>query len=281
MQHLNLIFPQWQGNTEDSPLRGALEFMGFYLNGLSMRLAAVGDNPDLVKEAGIIGRAEIVSQLRDCIRLLEESNPDTIFTLGGGCDAGLPAAAWLNAKYQGDLCLVWFDAHADLNTPETSPSGMFCGMPLRALTGEGDAEICAMLPRLFRPEQLILAGVRTTDKAEADFIETNSIPVISCEELAKGPESLLEAVAAKGFSNVCIHVDLDVVDPSLFPNTRFPEPGGITPEILLAQVEALCNQFKVKGAGIFEYAPSETGGMPWLADLVALASRLGWEKVRL
>ena len=277
MKHLNLIFPQWQGNTEMSPFMGVLQFMGMYMTGLPVRLAPVGDEPELAEEAGIIGREQIIRQLRDCFSLLEETQPDTIFTLGGGCDAGIPAEAWLNARYGGDLCLIWFDAHADLNTPETSPSGKFCGMPLRALTGEGDAEISAMIARPFRPEQLVLAGVRTLDKAEEDFISSQGIVQVSCEEMAQGPERLLEAAAEKGFGNICVHIDLDVLDPALFPNTPFPQAGGLAPQILLKQMEALCTQFKVRGMGIFEYAPCEGGGSPWLADLLTLISRLSRE----
>ncbi len=275
MQHLNLVFPQWQGNTEESPLYGALEFMGLYLCGLPIRLAEVSESCCLSKEAGIIARREIVHQLNSCFALLKESNPETVFTLGGGCDAGLTAAAYLNAKYEGNLCMVWFDAHADLNTPESSPSGMFCGMPLRVLVGEGDAEIVNMLSKAFQPAQLVLAGVRTTDKSETDFISAHSIPVISKAELEQGAEELLEAVKKTGCDNVYIHIDLDVLDPGIFPATRFTEPGGISPEALLTQVNALNEKFSVKGLGIFEYAPSDGKFYPWLAQLVKLGSSLG------
>ena len=60
-------------------------------------------------------------------------SPDKLFTLGGGCDADVPCLLYLNEEYRGDLTVIWFDAHGDLNTPEESATSLFYGMPLRSL----------------------------------------------------------------------------------------------------------------------------------------------------
>ena len=274
MKHRNFIFPQWQGNTEKSPLYGAREFERLYLSGEPICMAPVSEFDDLPLERGISGRADIVRQLKAAFGLPEQNQPETMFSVGGGCDAGLVPAAYLNQKYQGDLCLVWFDAHGDLNTPQTSPSGMFCGMPLRTLLGEGDPEIVDMLPRVFEPHQVVMAGLRITDRVEADFIEEKQIAVVGVEQLNRGLSALLDAVQNTGCRNLCIHIDLDVLDPGEFPNTPFPHPGGIRPEVLMSQVRALNDKFAIKGLGIYEYAVSGGEKLSWLEELVEIGTRL-------
>lgn len=272
--HLNMIFPQWQGNTEKSPFFGAAEFKVLYLAGQQLGEVGVNDFDDLPRDAGITGRTDIVRQLRSAFAFVEQNRPDTIFSIGGGCDAGVVPASFLNEAYGGDLALVWFDAHADLNTPETSPSGMFCGMPLRALAGEGDSEIVGLFPRVFNSSQLVLAGVRATDQAEADFIAKHSISAVGVQELKNGPEKLLQAVRATGCKNICVHIDLDVLDPEEFPNTPFPLTGGISPRTLLNTVRALKSEFSVKGLGIYEYAENNGKKLGWLQDLVEIGVEL-------
>ncbi len=273
-KHLNVLFPQWQGNTEKSPFFGAAEFKLLYLAGQQIAEVGVNDFEDLPLEAGITGRADILRQLRAAFSFVEQKRPETLFFVGGGCDAGVVPASYLNNVYNGDLAFIWFDAHADLNTPETSPSGMFCGMPLRALMGEGDREIVEVLPRPFNPSQLVLAGVRTTDRAEAEFIARHSIPLIDVQTLKNGPEKLVQAVRGTGHKNIFIHIDFDVLDPEDFPNTRFPEPDGISPRALLNAVRALNSEFSLKGLGVYEYAESSGERRAWIEELVNIGISL-------
>ena len=263
-KHLNLLFPQWQGNTEKSPLDGAEELEKIYFPSLRKEFS---NTPPLTKvnvctsdqlelKNNIKGHAQIKKQFEACFELLDNSNPDTIFTLGGGCDAGLPAIAWLNKKYAGDLALVWLDAHADMNTPETTPSGMFCGMPTAALMGFGDQEIIKTMPSTLKPRQLLLGGVSTFDAAEASIIKKHGIRLVAVNNIEEDPNYLVAALHAMNYKHVYIHVDLDVLDPQSFPNTPFPEPYGLSQKNLLTAVMGMLTAFKTVGMGIFEYAPA-------------------------
>ena len=118
---------------------------------------------------GVNGYAEVREQLRGALELLERAAPETLFTLGGDCSVELAPISYLNRRYP-DLGVVWFDAHADLQVPATSPSGDLQGMPLRLLLGEGEKNLKALLPSSLRPEQVLLAGVRALDPEEEEVV---------------------------------------------------------------------------------------------------------------
>src|ERR1044072_6028940 len=85
--------------------------------------------------------------------------------------------AWQAAQPGGELGVLYLDAHGDLNTPASSPSGRFHGMILRAALGEGAPALMALHPRALAPEQIVMAGVRDLDPAEREFLAASSIQV--------------------------------------------------------------------------------------------------------
>ncbi len=281
-KHLNLLFPQWQGNTEKSPLHGADELEKIYFASLRQEfphtppLSSINvcSNDLLELKNNIKGHAQIKKQFEAVFKLLDSNNPDTIFTLGGGCDAGLPSIVWLNKKYAGDLAVVWLDAHADMNTPETTPSGMFCGMPTAALMGFGDQELIELLPSTLNPRQLLLGGVRTLDAAEASLIKNHGIRLISVKNIEDDPNYLVGALHAMNYKHVYIHLDLDVLDPQSFPNTPFPEPCGLSQKNLLVAIMAMLTSFKTVGMGVFEYAPAGGKKTEWMETIMRLGINL-------
>lgn len=254
-KHFNFIFPQWQGNTEPSPYYGAVELESLYLDGKVVGRSSVAEPGALALKNGITGYDVIVHQLAKAFALLDQENPDTIFTVGGGCDAGVVPISWLNSKYDGDISVVWLDAHADMNTPETSPSGMFCGMPMRTVLGEGDSAICDLLPLPLKSSQVLMGGVRLWDVPEAEFRLKNGIANITVEEMRQDAESLYEAVKDLGHSRVYIHLDIDVLDGKHYPQTPFAADGGLTCDELLAVLSPVFDRCKIAGFGLFEYAP--------------------------
>ncbi|MEU4239709.1 arginase family protein [Actinoplanes sp. NPDC026619] len=182
--------------------------------------------------------------------------PPTV-TVGGDCGVEIaPIEAALAAHGDG-LVVVWFDAHADLNTPDSSLSGAFHGMVLRTLLGDGPA---ALLPnRTLRPEQVVLAGVRALDPAEKDYIEAAGIARVE-------PAFLLEAVGAA--KAIYIHIDLDVLDPETFTSVGAPEPDGMTPDQLVTAVRSLTERFPLAGLGITEYQPGRASDRALLATML-------------
>jgi arginase len=138
--------------------------------------------------------------------------------LGGCCCAHVGAVREL-ARRHGRVAVVWIDAHGDLNTPESSPSGNAWGMPLRMLIDAGDVSA----------EDVTLVGARSLDPPEESFIAAAGIR----RELGELP------------ANVYVALDCDVIEPPQL-DVFMPEPGGMS----LAELEALLAEIpRPVGAG--------------------------------
>ncbi|TYB64295.1 arginase family protein [Nonomuraea sp. PA05] len=172
-----------------------------------------------------------------------------VVTVGGDCGVELePVTAALRRR--GDrLHVAWFDAHGDMNTPESSPSGAFHGMILRTLQGEGPDDL--VRSPVLRPGQIALAGTRALDPAEADHIERAGIGGLD----SIGPDAV-----------VYVHVDLDVLDG--ITSVGYPEPDGLSAEALAEAVEGLAARHEIAGLGITEYAPADPRDEKLLRKLV-------------
>ena len=159
---------QWQGGADPVARDGAEEIANLYLAGQDhVDLPVSADMT--VKKNGIRGFDVLRRQMRSACERLRADAPDRLFTLGGGCDADVPAIVYLSEKYHGDLTLIWLDAHGDLNAPEESASALFYGMPLRSVM---DDHCFGLLenPRPLKPSQVIHIGGRDFDDAESAFI---------------------------------------------------------------------------------------------------------------
>jgi arginase len=188
-----------------------------------------------------------------------------VVTVGGDCGVELEPVAAARKRFGDRLVVVWFDAHGDLNTPESSPSGAFHGMVLRALTGEGPEGLVAGEP--LGPQQVVLAGVRDLDPTELAFVEASGVRWVREAD----PGALVEAVADAGFSGqeaVYVHVDFDVLDPLIFGSVGCPTPGGLRPDELLALVSGIAERFEVVGLGLMEYEPAGAEDQELLGSLV-------------
>lgn len=144
-----------------------------------------------------------------------------------GVVSGLQAAHGAGAR----IGLVWFDAHGDFNTPETSYSGILAGMPVAILAGlagplwRGAAGLAAPMPT----DRIVISGVRDLDEREAVLLQSTDVRVVTAREATTG-NAHVQAIArlSEVCDNLCLHVDLDVLDPSLVPSSITPEPGGLS-----------------------------------------------------
>lgn len=190
-----------------------------------------------------------------------------VVVAGGDCGVELAPVERAIGRHGQGLVVVWLDAHGDLNSPASSPSGAFHGMVVRALLGEGAPSLRPLTT--LAPRQLVLAGTRALDPPERHFARGRALSVLGPSELAT-PPALVAAVAAAGAAAIYLHIDLDVLDPDEFGAVGFPEPGGITVGQLTAAVRALASRFMIVGAGITEFQPREPEDHGLLAP-VALA----------
>lgn len=271
-----LFFPQWQGagqgNRIDEPARLLMDALRPSLDMRPVSEIALDPSGTLELEQGIWGRTAILRQMTAARDLLIENAPERVFTVGGDCGIEVIPVAYLNSRYD-DFALVWLDGHADLNTPETSPSGTFHGMPLRVLMGEGDPAFTALVPKPLTPQQVIMGGVRDLDPAERDYIERHGIlnlPVGTPDIAAR----LTAELKRRGIQHIYIHFDLDTLDPAAAPVMHYPAADGFTLEVAAGIVDALAASFAVAGMSITEYDSLDSGGPASIAPLLEIFARM-------
>ncbi len=187
-------------------------------------------------EAAVIEEATLEAQIERMAREL----PARPIVLGGCCCSHVGAVRELVRRHT-RVAVVWFDAHGDLNTPESSPSGNAWGMPLRMLIDAGDVA----------PQDVTLIGARNLDPPEADFIAAAGIR----QELGELPD------------NVYVAFDADVVEPSEL-DVWMPEPAGLSLESLES---LLASVPRPVGAGFSGFLPSARNE----AELERLGHALG------
>jgi arginase len=124
--------------------------------------------------------------------------------------------------------LVWLDAHGDFNTPETSYSGILAGMPVAILAGlagplwRGAAGLAAPVAT----DRIVISGVRDIDEREETLLNSTDVSVVRGND-APGHHRAITRLAQK-CDLICLHVDLDLLDPALVPSSATPEPGGFS-----------------------------------------------------
>jgi arginase len=223
----------------------------FRIAGLGERIAALGhkvvDKGDLVtpipevKSEGDPKKRYVRDIVRVCQKLYQSSLE--CFDAGGlplvlGGDHSLAAgsvaaAAEVARRKEKPLGLLWVDAHADMNTPVTSPSGNVHGMPLAALLGPEPAELARIggfSPKV-EPSRTVLIGLRNLDDREKVLVRESQVHVFTMKDIDRqGIASVVEqAIAIAGANSAGIHVsfDLDVCDPGIAPGVGTPVKGGL------------------------------------------------------
>jgi arginase len=250
---LLLVFPQWQGAGDLPRLRDSALAIADATSGSRRRVdVPVPAGHLLSKERGIEGRSELLAQLRRARELLEAERPSRVLAVGGDCGIEVPVISYLNACSDGRLGVLWLDAHPDLNTPESSPSGHFHGMPLRVLLGEGDPAFTALADRPLRPEQIVLAGTRSFDPPERELVERRGLRLFAPEGLAEEVPELVRSIREAGNGRVYVHLDLDVTEPREVPSVACPTPDGVGVEALLRVLSALSREVEIVGASVVE-----------------------------
>lgn len=172
-------------------------------------------------------------------------------SIAGDCCAALGVRAGL-VRSGIDPHLIWFDAHGDFNTWETSPSGFLGGMPLAMLAGLGEQtglEVLGIDPA--NQKKIILTDARDLDPGERVLLADSQITHL------ENPLSLLENPLPEG--PLWIHFDTDVVDPDYVPAQNYPAPGGITPDELGQVFRHLAENGDICAVSLSSWAPDLPG----------------------
>jgi arginase len=156
----------------------------------------------------------------------------TPLVLGGDHSVAIGTIGAL-ASLHGPGGVLWFDAHGDLNTPETTPSGNVHGMVLAAVLGQAGAGFESdrwPLPAV-DPEHVAVVGVRSLDPGERAFVKKNGLPIYTISDVdRRGVEPVLREALERVSSAPFVHVsvDLDFVDPDVAPGVGSPVRGGLS-----------------------------------------------------
>ncbi|RIH85790.1 Arginase [Meiothermus luteus] len=184
---------------------------------------------------GLGGMAYLEAIRAACLETLEvlRQMPPGVLPVVLGGDHSIAMGSVAGASRGERTGVVWVDAHADFNTPETSPSGNIHGMPLAHLCGLGDARLVNLGgpgPKV-RPEDVVLIGVRSLDRGEVGLLRERGVTVYTMKEVdVLGIPAIAQAVIAKmrGLPRVHLSLDADVLDPEIAPGVGTPVPGGLT-----------------------------------------------------
>ena len=172
--------------------------------------------------------------------------------LGGDHSISIGTVSAIN---QGDIGVVWYDAHGDLNIPETSPSGNIHGMSLAINLGQGRPLCTALVSKQLKPNNVVLIGVRDLDEGERVLIKELGIKVFTMHEvdLLGMPEVIRQTLTyLQHVEHIHLSVDLDALDPMECPGVGTPVRGGLTYRESHLAMELLNASGKVKSAEFVE-----------------------------
>lgn len=252
----------------DSGQRGARMGKGplaFLERGLDARLRQQGwpvevatiEAPPNVFKAEIRTAFELCRGLAQQVRLAREQGAFPLI-LSGNCISSLGGMAGVDPA---GLGVIWFDAHCDFHTPETTAGGMLDSMGLAVATGHCWTTITQFIPgfAVIPGQQVLLVGPRQIDKEDPARLRQAQITLLRGEALrAAGLAELfapaLEALAGQA-QRVYLHLDLDVLDPEVGKANTFAMPGGLLVPELEQAITMIAQRFEIAGAALTAYDP--------------------------
>jgi arginase len=252
----------------------------FRIAGLGERLARLGypviDQGDLpapipetqdqhdARKKYILDIQRVCQQLYDATTASFERGG---FPLALGGDHSLAAgsvaaAAAFARKADKPAGLIWMDAHGDMNTPATSPSGNVHGMPLAALIGREPAELSAIggwAPKMM-PAHTVLVGIRNLDEREKDAVRFSGVHVFTMKDVDRhGITRVMEQaidIASSGTAGIHVSFDMDVCDPSEAPGVGTPVRGGLSYREAHMSMELIAESGRLTSLDVVEVNPS-------------------------
>ena len=181
--------------------------------------------------------------------------------IGGDHSLGLGSASGVGMCYD-DFGIIWLDAHGDINTGETSPSGNIHGMPLSALMGLGSEELVNVYSpgNKVLPQNVFLVGTRSLDEGEWALIEEQHLSVYTMDTIReKGiafvAEDIKNKLRERKIRNVHFSIDVDSIDPSYAPGTGTQVPEGLIPSEFEEFVSHMLSTNLIKSLDLVELNP--------------------------
>lgn len=238
---LSLAYPQWQGSGRHENLpRGGAATAAVCGQYAPLVRVPPADN-DANDGYGVRRWDAIFAQFRSAQAILAGSGARRVLTAGGDCAVDVAVIGYLNSVHPG-LRVIWVDAHLDANTPATSPSGNFHGMPVSAILGRAPEPMRSLLGAPVDPVRFNYFGIRVGDEGDWALQRELELKVLDTRAPIDGP--------------VHVHFDLDVLDPRQFPYVAYPD-GGLGVQEAVDLVGCIARQAEVVGFSVTEFAPSD------------------------
>lgn len=268
--------------------------------GLHARVAALGyevedlGNIDVVQpeaapacESSARFLTEIAASCTRLAKMVERAAAEGKFPIVLGGDHSVAAGtiagmARYYRKTKGRIGVIWIDAHADMNTPETTPSGNVHGMPLAATLGLGPKELTHLLgyaPKV-KAENVVLIGLRDVDELESVTVRESGVLAFTMREVDElGMRTVMaRAIEAAGRGTEGIHLsfDMDCVDPDDAPGVGTPVRGGLTYREAHLAMEMLNDSQRLCSLEVVEVNPIlDTANRTALLAVELIASAMG------
>ncbi len=157
--------------------------------------------------------------------------------------------------------LIWLDAHADMNTPESSPSGNVHGMPLACIAGMGPAELSELFgykPKI-DPRNIVIVGLRDVDQMERPHVRESGVRAFTMRDIdERGLRPVMEdaiRLASEGTAGFHLSLDMDFVDPKDAPGVGTPVRGGVTYREAHLAMEMICDSRNMVSMEVVEVNP--------------------------
>jgi arginase len=232
-----------------------LEPHGHNVNLTTILRETSGDN-DL--EAVVEVNAKLAAQVRAA-----RENAEFPLVLAGTCNSCLGTLAGCTRVGLGtkNIGIVWFDAHGDFNTPETSPSGFLDGMALAMAAGLCHNDLLQRIG-LHQPiplSHVVHVGGRDFDPPEWEALQQSAVQLVTAREIQQaGVGTALHPAATKlreHVDEIYLHVDIDVLNATHYPANEFPAAGGLSLEELTEAIRFIGSQFSIRAVALTAYNP--------------------------
>lgn len=229
---------------------------------------------------------EVVEANERLAQLVNEEKKKGHFplVLGGDHSIAMGTVAGLSPHFE-NLGVIWYDAHGDMNTEETSPSGNIHGMPLAASLGLGHEKLTSIFQRQpkVKPDNIVLIGIRSLDEGEKQLIRDLNIKIYTMHEIDRlgMPQVMKETITYLQNRTDGVHLsfDLDGIDPSEAPGVGTPVNGGATYRESHLAMEMLAESQMITSAEFVEVNPMLDDKSKTAQLTVALIGSLLGEKL--
>lgn len=268
---IRLVYPQWQGGniaqwiTEVKDPEQASR--GYYLGAQLLNFLAPTNGQDtftvpiatdIIKREvtdGVLDKTALIQQTKAALDILKVQNPQKIVTLGGECSASVVPFTYLSAKYDGDVAMVWIDAHPDITLPgDVYPA--YHAMAVTACMGLGDKQIISELPAKIAPSKILFVGLRDWERDEIKTRQKQyGIKHLTPEDVRENSDKIKAWLKSCGASKVLIHFDMDVLDPAEIIAAVGVVPNGMKIAEVVRVINDIAKEKEVVGLTIAEPMP--------------------------